>query len=350
MQIYDYIIVGGGSAGSDPGQPAFRAQQQSGPAVRGRRGYARWPRARGHPGQPFRRRLARSAFLWHRLRVTTEAMPHNDPDAPRPRELRYEQARVLGGGSSINGQLANRGSPHDYDEWEARGATGWRWETVLPYFKKIERDIDFDGPLHGSDGRIPVRRVFPDNWSDYAKAVAEAFKLAGYKYVPDQNGEFQDGYYPLAMSNLYDRRVSAAIGYLGATVSQRDNLTVSTDTQVCELLFDDTTLRRHPRHGGTAGDRISRPRSDPVLRRDPFAGHAAARRHRPGRRICAIWGSRCARSRAGRRATADGPSLHFGRVLPQATARARIRTASARCISACAFRPGSTAHLPATWR
>ena len=58
--------------------------------------------------------------------------------------------------------------------------------------------------------------------------------------MPDQNGEFQDGYYPLTMSNLYDRRVSAAVGYLGATVRQRDNLTVMTETQVSELLFEDT--------------------------------------------------------------------------------------------------------------
>ncbi len=121
-----------------------------------------------------------------------------------------------------------------------RGAAGWRWDNVLPYFRKIERDIDFEGPLHGSDGRIPVRRVFPDNWSDYAKAAAEAFALAGYKYVSDQNGVFEDGYYPLTMSNLYDRRVSAAVGYLGPTVRHRDNLTIMTDTQVCELLFDDT--------------------------------------------------------------------------------------------------------------
>jgi len=123
---------------------------------------------------------------------------------------------------------------------ERRGASGWRWETVLPYFKKVERDIDFDGPLHGTEGRIPVRRVFPENWSDYARAVAEAFKLAGYRYLPDQNGEFQDGYYPLAMSNLYDRRVSAAVGYLGATVRQRDNLDVQTEAQISELLFEDT--------------------------------------------------------------------------------------------------------------
>ena len=194
MQIYDYIIVGGGSAGSilasrlsarganqillcEAGEdtPDGRVPEA---ILDSRSGYAsRDPR-----------------FIWDHLRVTTEARPHNEPDAPRPRLVRYEQARVLGGGSSINGQLANRGSPHDYDEWEQRGASGWRWETVLPYFKKIERDVDFDGPLHGSDGRIPVRRVFPDNWSDYAKAVAAAFALAGYRYVPDQNGEFQDGY------------------------------------------------------------------------------------------------------------------------------------------------------------
>ena len=123
-----------------------------------------------------------------------------------------------------------------------RGAAGWRWDDVLPYFRKLERDIDFEGPLHGSDGRIPVRRVFPDNWSDYAKAAAEAFALAGYKYVPDQNGVFEDGYYPLTMSNLYDRRVSAAVGYLGPAVRHRDNLTILTETQVCELLFDDTEM------------------------------------------------------------------------------------------------------------
>ena len=87
---------------------------------------------------------------------------------------KYEQARVLGGGSSINGQMANRGAPTDYDEWASRGAEGWGWNDVLPYFKKVERDLDFDGPYHGKDGRIPVRRIPPEHWTGHAKAVAEA--------------------------------------------------------------------------------------------------------------------------------------------------------------------------------
>ena len=98
--------------------------------------------------------------------------------------------------------------------------------------------MDFEGPLHGKEGRIPVRRIFPDQWTGHAKAAAEAFKTAGFEYLPDQNGEWRDGYYPIAISNAYERRVSAAIGYLDPTTRQRANLAISTDTQVAELLFE----------------------------------------------------------------------------------------------------------------
>jgi 5-(hydroxymethyl)furfural/furfural oxidase len=153
---------------------------------------------------------------------------------------KYEQARVLGGGSSINGQLANRGAPTDYDEWEARGAAGWSWKDVLPYFRKVERDLDFDGPFHGKDGRIPVRRISREHWTGHSQAVAAACKLAGYDFLPDQNGEFVEGYFPVTHSNQAEQRVSAAMGYLDRETRKRANLTISTNTQVKQLLFEGT--------------------------------------------------------------------------------------------------------------
>lgn len=174
-------------------------------------------------------------FLWNDLRVTTEPCAPDRPDKPRLRK--YEQAKVLGGGSSINGQLANRGAPADYDEWAAQGAKGWNWENVRPYFRKLERDCDFDGPLHGQSGPIAISRVPQELWPGHAKAFARALDQAGYAYVEDQNGEFVDGYYPVAISNIYDRRVSASIGYLTSTVRRRPNLTILTNTQVSRLVM-----------------------------------------------------------------------------------------------------------------
>jgi 5-(hydroxymethyl)furfural/furfural oxidase len=70
----------------------------------------------------------------------------------RIRRRAYEQGRVMGGSSSINVQAANRGLPRDYDAWAAAGARGWGWDDVLPYFRKLETDLDCDGPLHGRAG------------------------------------------------------------------------------------------------------------------------------------------------------------------------------------------------------
>ena len=263
---YDYIIVGGGSAGSvlanrlsarSPNKVLLLEAGQDTP-------HGKVPAAilDSYPGTAY----LNPAYTWTQLKVTTEVIPHNRPDEPRPPLRTYEQARVLGGGSSINGQLANRGAPTDYDEWHARGATGWNWDNVLPFFKKVERDMDFDGPWHGNEGRIPVRRIFPDLWPEHAKAAGETFKAAGYKFLIDQNAEFEDGYFPITISNVYERRVSAAIGYLDPGTRMRENLTISTDTQVSALLFDGHALRRREGAGrrararSSAGARSSCPR------------------------------------------------------------------------------------------
>jgi 5-(hydroxymethyl)furfural/furfural oxidase len=237
--VYDTIIVGGGSAGSVLAQRL--SAKSANKVLLCEAGQDTPP---GNEPPEIRDSYSGTAYFdprfhWTELKVTTQVVSHNNPEE-RPPLRKYEQARVLGGGSSINGQLANRGAPTDYDEWEARGAAGWSWKDVLPYFRKVERDLDFDGPYHGKDGRIAVRRIPREHWTGHSQAVAEACKLAGYEFLPDQNGEFVEGYFPITHSNEAEQRVSAAMGYLDRETRKRPNLTISTNTQVKELLFEGT--------------------------------------------------------------------------------------------------------------
>lgn len=236
---FDIVIVGGGTAGcvlanrlSESGRRRVLLIE-AGPDMP----HGKIPETLldSYPGAAY----TDKSYTWKQLRVATAVHRSNLPETPESVKWKsYEQARVLGGGSTINGQLAHRGAPDDYDEWERRGARGWNWDDVLPFFRKLERDMDFDGPLHGKDGPIPIRRIFPDLWPGHAKAVAAALEASGFRYLPDQNGDCVEGYYPIAMSNAYERRVSTATAYLDPVTRQRKNLTILCDTSVSRLLLD----------------------------------------------------------------------------------------------------------------
>jgi 5-(hydroxymethyl)furfural/furfural oxidase len=232
---FDYVIVGGGSAGSVmanrlsamPGNRValFEAGPDTPPdAV---------PKiiADSYPGLSY----FDPKYHWTDLRVYTRSPRNNDGTAHLSK---LEQAKVMGGGSSINGQFAVRGLALDYDGWEAMGATGWGWEGMLPYLKKLERDQDFDTDLHGRDGRIPIRRVPRKDWPGFTRAVLKAVEREGLLYGDDLNGSSEDGAFPFPLSNANNRRVSTAIGYLDADTRRRSNLSIFPHAFVERLVFE----------------------------------------------------------------------------------------------------------------
>jgi 5-(hydroxymethyl)furfural/furfural oxidase len=150
----------------------------------------------------------------------------------------YEQARVMGGGSAINAMVALRGLPGDYDEWAQSGARGWAWADVLPYFLKLENDVDMGGPLHGKDGPITVGRVPREEWPGFARAIAAAAAARGLNYVADMNGEVQNGFCSVPTSSTPANRVSAATAYLTPEVRRRPNLRIIADAFVETVLFE----------------------------------------------------------------------------------------------------------------
>ena len=121
-------------------------------------------------------------------------------------------------------------------------------------------------------------------------------KTPGSSSSRTRTAQFEDGYFPITISNLYDRRVSAAIGYLDPGTRLRDNLTISAETQVTGLLFEGTRCVGVKARVARQGDRVPRRRvagrGHRLVGGDPLAGASAARRDRPGRRICAISASR----------------------------------------------------------
>jgi len=153
-------------------------------------------------------------------------------------ETIFDQGHVMGGGSAIMGQIALRGMPADYDEWAELGAAGWSWRDVLPYFRKLETDLDFQGELHGDRGPIPIRRTPREQWPPLSRAVGRYFGERQFSHIADMNGDFRDGVGSLPMSNTPTRRASTAICYLDAAVRARPNLTIITSAPVTRFLFD----------------------------------------------------------------------------------------------------------------
>ncbi|MDE1996147.1 MAG: GMC family oxidoreductase N-terminal domain-containing protein [Rhizobiaceae bacterium] len=232
----DYLILGGGSAGC-----VLAARLSENPQVEVILVEAGRNIAADSLPDNIRSRYPGRAYLdenniWADLKAFIGA-PRGDTSGRSPR--RYEQGRVLGGGSAVNAMVANRGAPGDYDEWGAEGAAGWSWETALPYFRKLERDIDFHDQYHGDSGPIPIRRIKPNNMSPFVKSVIDTLETRGHKRKPDQNGEWTDGIYvgAIAVSDKGER-VPTSVAYLTPEVRARKNLRILTERFADRLVME----------------------------------------------------------------------------------------------------------------
>ena len=171
------------------------------------------------------------AYFWPALKVHWR----REDNSPL---VGYSQARIMGGGSSVMGMVAYRGTPDDYAEWEELGARGWGWKDVLPFYRKLEHDADFGGDLHGNEGPVPVRRIKEVDWAPLAKAVRAFAQERQIPFIADMNTDFRDGYGAVPMSNWPHKRASAAICYLDAAVRARSNLTIITGAPSTRFLFE----------------------------------------------------------------------------------------------------------------
>ena len=220
---YDYIIVGAGSAGCAVANRLSKNHHHNVLLIEA-----------GRASHPVTRLPASFALLidnplanW-RYRSEPEESTGN-------REIPVPRGKLLGGSSAINGLVYVRGNKLDYDTWAQMGNTGWSYDDVLPFFKKMENYQGELSEIRGGDGPLKVSEV-----TDRNPIYDGLFKAAEENKIPvnkDYNGDNQEGISYTQTTIYKGERMSAKIAYL-TPIKSRKNLTIITDSLVTRLLFE----------------------------------------------------------------------------------------------------------------
>ena len=224
MENYDYIIVGGGSAGcvlanrlsKDPANKVLllEAGKRSGNL------HSKVP-AGFH-------NLFKSAFDWNYETIPQASL--------KQRKLFQPRGKLLGGSGAINAMIYIRGHQKDFDDWEQMGNPGWSYEEVLPYFKRSEHQAHILNEFHGTEGEWSIcHRTYT---SPLSMTFIEAAKELGYANNHDFNGQEQEGFGLYQVNHRKGLRCSPADAFI-EPVKNRDNLHIITEAQVEKILFTD---------------------------------------------------------------------------------------------------------------
>lgn len=225
MATYDFIIVGGGSAGcvlanrlsANPDTSVLLLE--AGPS----------------DNSPLIRAPLGTVLLYDSFKFNWKFWTEKEPYL-NDRGVFCPQGKTLGGSSAINAMLYIRGNARDYDHWEALGNTGWGYQALLKYFRMCESNENFHNEYHGIDGPLNVKNI--ENPHPHAERLVLAALQAGYQYNADFNGKSQEGFglYQVTMKGL--ARNSAAQAFLDP-IKHRNNLTVVTNALVSKINFDE---------------------------------------------------------------------------------------------------------------